>query len=590
MSGREETDVEEALEEAARAGLVHEIGSDTYGFDHTLTQEAVYMVLPSRRKSRLHLAAGEAMEQSRGGYPPGVARGLRPQPDRPQKRAPELAWHFMRGRDTARALRYYTLSGDEAETLFAHEEAEGHYGTALDLARELGDTGAEAEALEKLGGVNKMLGHYDGALEMLEEAAGHYAELRDVEGERRTVAQIGEVHSKRGSFAEGVARLQKALATVGRGVPTEGLAAIYVELAFLFFDTGRYGEQLAEAERACEVAEAVHSDRLLAQGELARGYALVWTEGRAQFRSAMERVVELGEKIGDLPTAALALGALVGPCADAGELEKARTYAERALEIQERMGDRSRIAFASFVRGWVGYWSGDWDGAHADFERSLELYRDVGAGEHAMIPMLGVGMVRMGRGDWEAGAKYLEKHIAIGHRTGDLKWVHWAQILLAERDIQEGRAQAAQTRLKEALELPGLTEIDKAEVRVAVAWALLDLGDEVQAAELVERALRQVQLQGNHRVSVEALRVQGMVRARQGRWEDTSHSFESVLALSSDTVFPYPRARALYEYGAALGRQGEKELARARLTEALIIFQRLDASRDVERTRKALAG
>jgi hypothetical protein len=158
--------IEGALLEAAEIGLIREAGGDGYAFQHAMTQHALYAELPSRRKRRLHRAVGETIER--------ISEDAR------QRRSAELAWHFLEGDDPERALPYATLAGDQAETVFAHREAEQQYQVALELARNSGDTSAKVELLEKLGSVLKNLGWYDDALAILEQAAGVRRELNDL--------------------------------------------------------------------------------------------------------------------------------------------------------------------------------------------------------------------------------------------------------------------------------------------------------------------------------------------------------------------------------------------------------------------------
>src|SRR5262249_14312608 len=134
MTGRDDTALETALERATVAGLVRETGVERYAFSHVLLQQALYAELPTRHKRRLHLAAGEALDRL---------------PERERtRRAAELAWHFLQADDAARALPYTLLAGDRAEEVYAHAEAERHYSTALELARERENHPREAEALE----------------------------------------------------------------------------------------------------------------------------------------------------------------------------------------------------------------------------------------------------------------------------------------------------------------------------------------------------------------------------------------------------------------------------------------------------------
>jgi class 3 adenylate cyclase/tetratricopeptide (TPR) repeat protein len=136
MSGRSEDEVEQALTEAETLGLVREIGHDRYAFDHALTQQSLYAELPGRRRRKLHRATGEALEQL-----PGKER---------DRRAPELAWHFLQADDEEQALPYAMQAGDQARTIFAYGEALQHYATVLEIAEQLGNHQRAAEALSRL--------------------------------------------------------------------------------------------------------------------------------------------------------------------------------------------------------------------------------------------------------------------------------------------------------------------------------------------------------------------------------------------------------------------------------------------------------
>jgi hypothetical protein len=60
-----------------------------------------------------------------------------------------LAGHCLEAGILDQALPYALLAGDQAETVYAHAEADRAYRLAIDLARESGDQAPEGEALEK---------------------------------------------------------------------------------------------------------------------------------------------------------------------------------------------------------------------------------------------------------------------------------------------------------------------------------------------------------------------------------------------------------------------------------------------------------
>ena len=130
-------EVDHAMREALEAGILRPGTSDTYSFNHALTQRVLYAALTPGRRRRLHLAAAHAIQ--------GQTRG------RDGDRAAELTWHFQEGGDLGEAVRSALPAGDHAHARYAHREAARYYRIAADGARALGDTPREALARERLG-------------------------------------------------------------------------------------------------------------------------------------------------------------------------------------------------------------------------------------------------------------------------------------------------------------------------------------------------------------------------------------------------------------------------------------------------------
>ena len=113
-----------ALEAANRARLLLDDGSGGHEFAHDLVREVVLAGLSGARQASLHRHIGDVLE------------GL-PQ----RKRQPaELAHHFLRAGESARALPYALLAGEQAEAAYAHAEAEWHFRSAVRSPRRLANS------------------------------------------------------------------------------------------------------------------------------------------------------------------------------------------------------------------------------------------------------------------------------------------------------------------------------------------------------------------------------------------------------------------------------------------------------------------
>lgn len=573
-----QNDLFAALEATVNAYLLAETETG-FTFRHPILREVVYEGIPRHRRIDLHRRAAYHLQSLYG--PPNAS--CEPQ------HAVQLAWHFLQGQEPRQALGYALLAGDQAQAAFAHRRAEAHYRTALELARRLDDGPAERLALEQLGSALTALGRYDEAERVLEEADTAYGEENDVEGQRRVVAQIGQLHLKTGALERGIDRVTGALQTLESDQPSSGLGALYLAFASLSFRTGRYREQRRAAERAIEIAGDLGDTALLVQARLLRAYSLPWLGRVAEFRQALEEVVASAEEIGDLPTLTRALCALASPYSVMGEFDRAREALDRAMEIAERIGDPSRIAFIASACGTASYTRGEWAEAERLFSRALAIYRELNARSDTMIPLFGLGAVAMGRGDWERGAAALEEHIELARETGDFRWLHSAQALLGERDLLAGRPEEALARIEQVLLLPDLSAAGRAALLPALAQAQLELGKLDLAITTAIEAAARARDEDDREALIEALWVHGMALARRGRFSDAERRYERALQLLEQTPYPYIHGRVLLSLGLMLADRSETEPARARVQEALAIFQRLGAGPCIEKADRALA-
>ena len=578
LTEHEEQLLEEALNEATRVGLVHAAGLDAFSFDHSLTQSSLYADLSGRRKRRLHLNAGLALERL-------------PDSDR-NGRLAELAWHFLQAREAERALEYSILAADAAEAVFAHGDSERQLETALELCAELGDP-RQGEVREKLGVVLRIQGRHSAALERLEAAAQSYRILADSEGEARVVVEIGRVLIRQGQAAAGIERIDALLRMIGPSIPRLARAELSCIQGRLLMIAGRAEESLSEVEHAAELLwgmeESQRATRILADAELRRGTLLIWYMGRpTEGRRVLEAAIHLAERTGDLDILSSLLYSLGAEYQRTGDLERALTFRRQAATLAERLGDQGATAYYLSVVGWILFIAGRWREAEVELQRSVGLALRIEASQAAATALNLVGCTYIARGDWDRAERYLQDALDIARRLGLLYSAAESEAMLAWLDRLRGEPDRALARAEPLLKQIDLDAPGLERLLSSVAMAHLergDLGSAEAAAQQTCRIAERAAARGETFAMVYAHGTRAVVQARLGHHEMAEEALEAALTLARNLSAVWEEAMILQAYGQAQAEVGQPESARAHLQDALAIFERLDATKEIERTR-----
>jgi tetratricopeptide (TPR) repeat protein len=206
------------------------------------------------------------------------------------------------------------------------------------------------------------------------------------------------------------------------------------------------------------------------------------------------------------------------------------------------------------------------------------------------MPLHDLGRLCLAKGAWSEASEYGEESSEFARRSGNASALAWAQMVLAEREIREGRAGAAAARLKAQLERPLADECPDILQRALLAWATLEQGDAEAAEAQVIDAVERARAAGNRRALAEMLPVQQLVFVRRGRIGDAERVCEEGLALARHLPYPFMEARLLHVDGLLQLNLGDSDRACERLQAALSMFRTLGARADAEQAEQQLAG
>jgi DNA-binding winged helix-turn-helix (wHTH) protein len=381
----EEENIEAQYGRLARQGrIVRNVGearwpdgtvTATFEFRHELYREALYDCVAASRRSRLHCALGERLEKAFG--------------DEPGPMAGEIADHFARAHEAARALKYFYPAALLSFNRSANREALLIVMRALDLIATLTES-EETLRVERdlqLLRASAAISLEGWASDNVEAAYTRAAEiaaklnLDDISAETYGIAAMNEL---RGKYAESQAVLESLL----EGSTSLGLEA-HELLACSLFHQGKFGLSIKNADLAIEQYNEQEISAILARygenpGVNCHGWAALdlWFMGYPD--SAIERsdsALEIAQ--GHIYSYSTALTHRTFLHQFRNELDQTIAWANKTQEIATKQGFDFRIAqtmvLGAWAEGMLAKQKAEQRTALEQIDEALELHDEMGA-------------------------------------------------------------------------------------------------------------------------------------------------------------------------------------------------------------------
>lgn len=582
-----------ALEAALRARLLTEHADGGYAFTHDLIRETVEADLSGARRAFLHRRVAEALERL-------------PQPE---LRAAELAGHFARGDEPARALPYALRAGDDAEAVYAHSEAEYHYRMAAEWAQQIGDQARVGEALEKRADVLFRLARFTDAYTCLEHAIRLYHAAGNWERLAWSTAQIARAGEPLGRTVQSLVRLEElfttlAMVALGRhegGEPTTGTpstlerraeqaaslvtprtaARVYLCLTTRLLFLERYDEVYGPSERTVQHARAAGDLRI---ESLAHGFRADAQQAQGRLAEAAASVTLARERAvasGDLEALYIALNVEANIGEVRAEPLHARDTYLSMLEVAMQLGDVSYVIEVRSALALNAFALGEWDQAESYLAQSVAL---LPGNESDRLRSPGAGLALLGA--LRAGHDPTPSAALAGTEdAADDRVRMWAVSTLSELDVLAGRPDDAAARLHRTFaRTRGRRSAHAVPFRASycyalLAWAELERGNQERSREALTRARQLAADQHSRMALADVERVAALLALRAGRWEEARQSLEQSLAICQEAPYPYAEAKTRYIYGQLHSAAGSQADAHHHYTLALAICERLGERR-----------
>ena len=456
-----------------------------YRFRHALYQNFLYGDLVNKRRTKLHLQAGEQLVQHYGKRAPQIAT--------------KLALHFERGRDFGRAVEYLIHAGDHATKLYGYAEAEKHYTHSLKLIEKV-VSGERTEKLlalyQKRGTVNHVLSRFPQAVEDFTKMLDQARALGSLPQESAALNALTTTLFFSHRLEECAARAAEALEVAGRA----GSESLRVDtMALIALKHLCYGE-LVEAKPILDdivrIARSLNHKPALVSG-------LAWRACLYFFQSEYESAVEFATEASSfaselrdgflLLTSLFFLGLAQG---NLGRMSEALATLNKAIERAQRNGDLFWFPRMPNCIGWIHRELQDFDGALNYDQQGLAVGR-----EHHVLEAEANSLINLGL-DHTLAARSEETVSAFNEVEDIFKrdaWFRWRynirlQAATAEYWLSQGDLEKAREFAERLLETATHHEAHK---YIAVAHKLLAQvavasGDRAEAEQQFEAALEEL--------------------------------------------------------------------------------------------------
>jgi len=393
----------QVLQSLNRLSRVHQLIEPReagYVFTHAKIQEVLYGEITPELRQVYHLGYGGYLETQTNKLNKGFAV--------------DLARHFYRGKDFAKALPFLIQAGERAGQRFAYREAREFYMWALEAVkvvslpeselrichklgrtcRRLGDvteaknyfvqtevlaeqTGALdflADVQEDIGSMHFRAGHYDEASKYYLRSVALYQKIDKPSELVKMLIQVANIPFEKGDWKLVQTYYRKALRIAREIGDQSQIATIYMNSGIMATIRGEPDRALALYERGRVIFEDLKDLQYLAKLYLNQGWTLAGQKRWEDAREAYRKALPITQKSRHLNEEAMCHLNLSEVLLETGDLKDCKRSCLRALEIFEKVNNQVKLAEVFKTLGQVTTRERKWQDARSYFEKSIEIF------------------------------------------------------------------------------------------------------------------------------------------------------------------------------------------------------------------------
>jgi tetratricopeptide (TPR) repeat protein/KaiC/GvpD/RAD55 family RecA-like ATPase len=589
ITGIEESKLQEIMDKLLKTGLIkHRTvgGEDLCSFADIIVRDVEYEEVGAFKRKKLHGIVGSTLERV---YANKIDEHLG-----------ELAYHFLEGGDKNKALDYFLKAGEKAQRIYANAGVVSYFQSALMLLAEKEGGLQEKECvLERLGDVKKLVGEYEACMKFWAEGL----QLRNQLCENLNVARL---HRKManvlwediGDVEKGKQHFDEALKILEAEPENVELARLYEDMAHMHYRVGSVPQARSWAEKGLELAKKLNAHEVVANSSISLGAAFQMAGDWQGAVECDERALKIALDNGYIEIASRAYNALGGTL-PFEQWERAIECYEKGLELARKVGVVQLECMISMNLSNMLFQMGNMDRAVSLLEESVALSRRTGNLPNLSVSMMLLGEANVVWGEWEKGEQYYNEALDLSQRMNQHGLIANCYQHLGFLDmLKEDYARASEffERAYEVSEKAG-AKYNQMVSALLIIWSYIEMGEIEKANNLLNKFHTFAREVKDNFLIATAEALSGMMLRSQKQYAESIGIFEKTLkeweSLKANTWTSYYFAKwVLCEYARAYlerNQQGDLGKAEELLSQALEIFRKLGAKREIEKVEARIA-
>ena len=370
------------------------------------------------------------------------------------------------------------------------------------------------------------------------------------------------------------------------------LAALYAARAPMSFFTEDVTKARSWAEKALELAKKLNASKVTASSYIDLGLVFGATGEKKEAFECMEKALKIALDNGYVEIALRAYNNLAVEL-PAGENERTLECFENGLELAKKAGAIAGISWAEGQLATMYFGMGNSEKALTLAEESDTLNRKIGNLFNLSASTLFLGALYLVLGEWNKGEQYLKESLSISQKINNTQSISNSYGFLGFCYYDRGEYVQAKEYFEKMSEIDEKTGKKAYQISNSqwLAMNYIELGEIDKARTLLDDMHKFAHEKQNKQLIADEDATRAMLLRAEKKWNESIELFEKSLqeyeALGARQWNVYWLAKyILYEYARVYlerNQEGDREKADKLLNQALEIFQKIGAKKDIEK-------